>query len=157
MDLVYYNNLMSSIFLVPVMIASGELGRIWATPIEGVEPLFDHTFWVGALVTGFFGFLINIAGTLQIAVTSPVTHMISSAVRGVLQTFFAVWAFGDVLTTGRVGGIMLILVGSMMYTWVREVEARKQGKQGGMDAQEEGTPMQGKEDYVAVPVEDRQS
>ncbi|KAJ3066018.1 hypothetical protein HK102_007751, partial [Quaeritorhiza haematococci] len=39
-------------------------------------------FIVGGIVSGAFGFLINLAGFLQIQVTSPVTHMISSAFRG---------------------------------------------------------------------------
>jgi len=47
---------------------------------------------------GIFGFLICIAGFISIQVTSPTTHMISSAVRGVIQTYLGVALFGDVLT-----------------------------------------------------------
>lgn len=36
---------------------------------------------------------------LSIKVTSPITHMISAAVRGVIQTFMGVWFFGDVITS----------------------------------------------------------
>lgn len=46
-----------------------------------------------------FGFLIGIAGFLSIKVTSPVSHMISAAVRGVLQTFLGIWIFGDVVSS----------------------------------------------------------
>jgi hypothetical protein len=37
-----------------------------------------RVFIWGSLVTGFFGFLLCIAGLLSIKVTSPVTHMFSS-------------------------------------------------------------------------------
>jgi GDP-fucose transporter C1 len=43
------------------------------------------------------GFLICIAGVLSIKVTSPITHMFSSAVRSVLQTALGVYLFGDIL------------------------------------------------------------
>ena len=68
---------------------------------------------------GIFGYLINVAGFLQIKVTSPVTHMISSALRGVLQTLVAMAVFGDHVTLGNAFGIALVLAGSSWYTWER--------------------------------------
>ncbi|OZJ04403.1 hypothetical protein BZG36_02396 [Bifiguratus adelaidae] len=167
MDLVYYNNLLSSFALLPILIMTGEHWTVlsmffgsssyddtevfgdesatMAVAALGTDATSVRTFIIGALVTGFFGFLINIAGFLQIKVTSPVTHMISSAVRGVLQTFLAVMWFGDVLTSGRVGGIFLILFGSTLYTYVRDKEAKAE-------------QVQSKEShhgpYVAVSVDD---
>lgn len=44
------------------------------------------------------GFLICIAGFLSIKITSPITHMVSAAVRGVLQTLLSVAFFADVIT-----------------------------------------------------------
>ena len=38
------------------------------------------------------------AGLLSIKVTSPITHMYTSAMRAVLQMFLGVWLFGDVLS-----------------------------------------------------------
>jgi GDP-fucose transporter C1 len=63
--------------------------------------------------------MINFAGTLQIKVTSPLTHMISSAVRGVLQTILAVVFFGDIMTTSRLTSISLVIAGSSIYTWIK--------------------------------------
>jgi solute carrier family 35 (GDP-fucose transporter), member C1 len=42
--------------------------------------------------------MLSIAGVLSIKITSPITHMISSAVRGILQSFMGVYFFGDVIT-----------------------------------------------------------
>ena len=96
MELVYYNNLLSAALLAPLVIASGEYTTVQFMAIEGGQVF--QTFLIGATVTGVFGFLICIAGFLSIKVTSPVTHMVSSAVRGVIQTFLGMWCFGDIIT-----------------------------------------------------------
>ena len=96
MDLVYYNNLLSAALLSPLVLLSGEGVKVSEMLAAGGPAL--TTFVLGAAVTGVFGFLICIAGFLSIKVTSPVTHMVSSAVRGVIQTFLGMWCFGDVIT-----------------------------------------------------------
>ena len=96
MDLVYYNNLLSAILLSPLVFLSGEWETVLIMAAEGGQQI--KTFIGGAIITGIFGFLICIAGFLSIKVTSPVTHMISSAVRGVIQTFLGMWCFGDIIT-----------------------------------------------------------
>ena len=96
MDLVYYNNLLSAALLSPLVLLSGEWPKVAEMVITGEQAL--QTFMIGAAVTGIFGFLICIAGFLSIKVTSPVTHMVSSAVRGVIQTFLGMWCFGDIVT-----------------------------------------------------------
>jgi GDP-fucose transporter C1 len=90
---------------------------------------------------GSVGFLLSIACALSIQVTSPITHMISSAVRGVAASILGVALFGDIITMwaepiinhsvwrwhderrGRVSAIVLILGGSIYYTWTKHVES----------------------------------
>ncbi|ORY06979.1 hypothetical protein K493DRAFT_251484 [Basidiobolus meristosporus CBS 931.73] len=126
MELVYYNNILSAFALVPVIFLNSEVQGLYALFGSEENTVHIRTFIIGALVTGFFGFLINIAGFLQIKVTSPVTHMISSAVRGVLQTILAVYCFGDILTGSRVSGITLILAGSCFYTYIKDLESKQE-------------------------------
>ncbi|KAJ3166784.1 hypothetical protein HDU87_001918 [Geranomyces variabilis] len=136
-DLVYYNNLFSAACFPVVMLVSGEgftcLG--YMLEIMSVKPSFNSTsyekmrmFLLGSLLAGFLGFLMNIASFFQIKVTSPVTHVISSAARGVLQAFVAVALFKDVITTARAGSIMVITLGSGLYTFVRHRETQAQDK-----------------------------
>ena len=47
---------------------------------------------------GVFGFLMSVASLMSIKVTSPITHMVSSAVRGVAASLLGVWLFHDVVT-----------------------------------------------------------
>jgi GDP-fucose transporter C1 len=48
---------------------------------------------------GMLGFLMGLASLLSIKVTSPITHMVSSAVRGVAGALLGMWLFGDILST----------------------------------------------------------
>ena len=125
--LAWYSNVLSSIVLIPVIWLVGE-GRgivdLVTTPLysgDGELSVLGRFLW-GSFVTGIVGWLLSIAGVLSIKITSPITHMISSAVRGILQSAMGVWAFGDIITTGRGTSIVIILTGSMYYTWVKNEE-----------------------------------
>ncbi|KAF8202046.1 hypothetical protein K438DRAFT_2103571 [Mycena galopus ATCC 62051] len=86
-----------------------------------------RTFVVGSLIISVVGFIMSLASLLAIKVTSPITHMVSSAVRGVTASILGVWLFQDVISGGRAGSIA-ILGGSLYYTG----EARQsRGLQGG--------------------------
>ena len=85
---------------------------------------------------------MSIASLLSIKVTSPITHMISSAVRGVAASLLGMWLFHDIITTlvlvpsnslehfdtdsyrGRATSIAVILLGSIYYTWVKHKESQ---------------------------------
>ncbi len=56
--------------------------------------------------------------------------MVSSSVRGVVQTFVAMGVFGELVSSKRWLGILFTLIGSALYTWVRhqEGEAEKLAK-----------------------------
>jgi len=82
-----------------------------------------RTFVWGSIITGIFGFLLCVAGLLSIKITSPITHMFSSAARSVLQTLIGVGLFSDVLTTNRAASIFVICLGTMYYTWVKSSES----------------------------------
>jgi GDP-fucose transporter C1 len=59
----------------------------------------ESSFLHETCAQGSVGFLLSIALALSIKVTSPITHMISSAVRGVAASILGVALFGDVLTS----------------------------------------------------------
>ncbi|KAG8742910.1 hypothetical protein FRC11_014087, partial [Ceratobasidium sp. 423] len=151
-DLAWYTNLLSAIGTIPIMLLAGELpsvlGLLFGTNTNGAL----GTFLWGTAVTGLFGFLICIATLFSIKVTSPITHMVSSAVRGVIQTFFSVWIFHDVISLGRGTSITLILVGSIYYTWVKHVEGQK--KETLPSSGSSGPSGSSRGGYEPVPMED---
>ena len=52
--------------------------------------------------------------------------MVSSAIRGVVQTFVAMALFGDIISTNRWTGIFLTVMGSCLYTYVRFHEGKRE-------------------------------
>ncbi|EEB90092.1 hypothetical protein MPER_11749 [Moniliophthora perniciosa FA553] len=79
---------------------------------------------LGALAT-FKGEVFEfyaMTGILSVKVTSPVTHMFSSAARSVLQVALGVKIFGDVFTTQRGASVLTILMGTLLYTYVKSRE-----------------------------------
>lgn len=74
--------------------------------------------------------------------------MISSAVRGVVQSFIAVLVFGDIITTGRGSSIALILAGSIYYTWIKHQEQQARENSEMMSKLESGVA------YERLPMKD---
>jgi len=128
MDLAWYNNLFSSVIMIPCIVLAGEMPDVTQLFFRGDSEVLTAFLW-GSAITGVFGFLICIAGFLSIKITSPITHMVSSAVRGVVQSLIAVWVFGDIITSGRAGSISLILTGSIFYTWLKHKEQQDKENQ----------------------------
>ncbi|KAJ7717644.1 hypothetical protein DFH07DRAFT_933901 [Mycena maculata] len=116
----WYANLLSALVLAPVVLLAGEGPSVLAL-LAGRDGAVATFLW-GSLITGALGFLMSIAGLLSIKVTSPITHMISSAVRGVASSFLGLWFFHDVISSGRASSIAVVLAGSIYYTWVKHQE-----------------------------------
>ncbi|GBE83619.1 hypothetical protein SCP_0506740 [Sparassis crispa] len=128
LHLSWYTNLFSACALAPILVLAGELPGITQLlfgpnlSLPG-EMSTLSTFAIGSAITGAFGFLMSIASLLSIKVTSPITHMVSSAVRGVAASALGVWLFHDIVTSGRAASIATILFGSIYYTWIKHVES----------------------------------
>lgn len=130
-DLVYWNNFLSAILLIPFLFLL-EGPQI----IKSFQSLFQYentdavmldwssilSLVVGSFIAGISGLLVNIAGFLQIKVTSPVTHTVSSAARGVIQTLLATLLLHEKLTLFRLIGISVTSLGTCLYTFIKTKE-----------------------------------
>ena len=120
----WYTNLLSAVVLIPLIVLAGETDGIFKL-VLGVDELLlkpgemsilTKFIWgsaitvcvfiycricllMSSLIQGALGFAMSIASLLSIKVTSPITHMVSSAVRGVAASGLGVWLFHDVITT----------------------------------------------------------
>ncbi|KAH7100323.1 hypothetical protein BKA62DRAFT_706671 [Auriculariales sp. MPI-PUGE-AT-0066] len=137
LSLAYWTNLVSSFLLTPIVLLVGEgteFMRLVRTASEqigaGQTPEWQWTTFVwGSIVTGIFGALLGLASMLSVKATSPVTHMFSSAAKSVLQTVLGVWIFHDLMTTSRASSILVILIGTIYYTWVKAQQPPKEQQQ----------------------------
>lgn len=137
-QMVWMSNCMALVFYVPLLPLSGELGNL----VEVASSPEARQFLGSALLTGVSSFLLTIATFMQIEVTSPTTHMIVTAARGVAQSSLAVVLLGEILTADRAGSMALILGGSALYGWAKDRYAHKK-------AQPQG-------DYIPLDTEERQ-
>ncbi|TFK25442.1 hypothetical protein FA15DRAFT_668520 [Coprinopsis marcescibilis] len=124
----WYMNSLSAILLIPIVLLAGEGPAVnqllfTNTIVELGKADPYKTFILGSLITGLLGFMMSIASLMSIKVTSPITHMVSSAVRGVAASLLGIWLFRDIITTGRASSIAVILGGSAMYTWFKHQES----------------------------------
>ncbi|KAI0037064.1 hypothetical protein K488DRAFT_81559 [Vararia minispora EC-137] len=126
LNLSWYTNLLSAIVLIPLIVFAGEIPAIMLVLHFASENL--GTFIWGSAITGGLGFLMSIASVLSIKVTSPITHMISSAIRGIAVSFLGNKLFGEYISYGRMWAIAIILAGSLYYTWVKHEESEQASK-----------------------------
>jgi len=160
MDLAWYSNILTLIVIIPligVLESSKLVGFFFASSSSGgLGPEEWTRFWIGTVLTGLGGFLISIAGILSVKITSPITHMVSSAVRGVAQTALAIWFFGDILTVSKALSVSTILAGSIWYTWIKHVDSIAQRADLSMSDKYQRVPTEPKEstpDMAVIGVE----
>jgi len=123
--LMMYNTVISLVLLIPVMIISRE-----HQIIMGHEASKSLAFWITMVITGIFGFLINIAIFLQISLTSPLTHNLSGTAKACVQTLISVAIFQNEITPLNAVGIFLVIAGSFLYSHVRYQEMLAEQKPG---------------------------
>ncbi|KAJ7706028.1 hypothetical protein B0H17DRAFT_1292509 [Mycena rosella] len=153
-QLAWWTNAGSAVLLVPVVLICGEHSTLRAML---ADPHWDGTVFLwGTCVTGFFGFLLCIAGLLSIRVTSPITHMFSSAARSVLQTVIGVTYFGDLITSNRATSIIVILGGTMLYTWIKAVETQTAPPRQATDIESKGGDKVEDEEIVWQATEEKE-
>jgi len=162
-QLVWMSNVMACGFYIPLLLVSGEVKYIAGlyTPIineQGIAvsaadeliPAFLKT----ALLTGVTSFLLTLATFLQISVTSPTTHMIVTAARGVAQSALAVAVLREKVTAGRIWSMAFILGGSAIYGWAKDRYGRKEG---GEQSKGAYTKVSGNDTEKGIDLKERSS
>lgn len=79
--------------------------------------------WPALTLTGLFALWINMATSMQIKYTSPLTHNISGTAKACTQTVLATYVYHEVKTVNWWLGNFLVLICSASYAGVRQWEA----------------------------------
>ncbi|KAI9359103.1 triose-phosphate transporter family-domain-containing protein [Pilaira anomala] len=116
--LLHYNTTLAILFLSPLLLLSGEITEI----METSEIIYTSSFWVLMTITGITGFGINIAMFLQVKYTSALTNTISGTAKSCVQTVLAAMIFKNEISALNGLGILLALIGSGYYSYVRYQE-----------------------------------
>ncbi|KAH8870961.1 GDP-fucose transporter 1 [Schistosoma japonicum] len=121
--LTFYNNINSLLLLIPV------IGLLEYQSIT--EHLFYTSiyFWFIMLISGIFGFAIGYISTLQIQVTSPLTHNVSGTAKAAAQTVLAVIIYHEIKSVSWWLSNVITLGGSIFYSAVRHSENVRKPKE----------------------------
>jgi len=115
-----YNSWLAMIMLGAAFFVSSEKSFVMDYP-----HLNSKDFWALMFLTGFVGFLINIAFFLLVKVTSPLTVNIAGAAKSVAQSLVSTLIFGNVLGKDEAIGLLFCFIGSVFYSVVRNREASR--------------------------------
>lgn len=116
----YYNNVYSCILFIPLIVINGEI-----PDIIQYKYLFEGWFWAAMTTGGVCGLAIGFVTALQIKVTSPLTHNISGTAKACAQTVIATQWYNDVKSFLWWTSNMIVLLGSALYTRVKQLEMVK--------------------------------
>uniref|UniRef100_A0A1A9WY54 Sugar phosphate transporter domain-containing protein n=1 Tax=Glossina brevipalpis TaxID=37001 RepID=A0A1A9WY54_9MUSC len=117
----YYNNLYSSLLFLPLIILNGELEAIIT-----YKSLYELWFVITMITGGLCGFAIGFVTTLQIKVTSPLTHNISGTAKACAQTVIATHWYQDKKSLLWWASNAIVLLASAAYTRVKQLEMQRQ-------------------------------
>jgi len=149
-QMVWMSNVIAIGLYVPVLLFSGELydpaiQALFAPSKDSTTSLLSSQstdFLYTCTLTGLCSFLLTLATFLQIRITSPVTHMIVTAARGVAQSAIAVMLLPhETIDKGRVASMVCILGGSALYGWAEDRAMTKREAEKAIGRTEEGRPM----------------
>lgn len=115
----YYNNVYACLLLLPIVIFSNEYTVLMEYP-----NLYDSYFWTMMTLSGVCGFSIGYVTSLQIKVTSPLTHNISGTAKACAQTVLGSMFYHEVKSVLWWISNMIVLAGSAAYTAVRQQEMK---------------------------------
>lgn len=113
----YYNNIYSIFLFLPLIIINGEIDTVMK-----YEHIGKAWFWATMVLGGICGFLIGYVTTLQIKVTSPLTHNISGTAKACAQTILATSYFNETKAFLWWLSNLVVLFGSFGYARVKQVE-----------------------------------
>lgn len=106
------------------MILNGELSRVME-----YEHLFAAWFWIALIIGGLCGFSIGFVTSLQIKVTTPLTHNISGTAKACAQTVLATTWNHELKTDLWWLSNFIVLLGSSLYARVKQLEMKQKFEQ----------------------------
>ena len=116
----YYNN-MNAVLLLTIAVVIAERDAL--AKFEFWTNLY---FWFLLIVAGLFGIAIGYVTSLQIQVTSPLTHNVSGTAKACAQTILACIVYSETKPFWWWVSNVMVLGGSSGYTYVKMEEMRAQ-------------------------------
>lgn len=120
----YYNNIYASIILYFIILFNGEISEVLK-----YDKLLQPMFWIIMTVGGVCGFSIGFLTSLQIKVTSALTHNISGTAKACAQTILATFWYNEHKSFMWWLSNFVILFSSAGYARIKQVDMEKKHRE----------------------------
>lgn len=124
--MVFYNNLLCTVFLLPVSAMRGELNLFLSTPAIHTVDYFTKNFFAG-----FVGFFLNFASLNCVSVTGPTTYAIIGSINKIPVAFLGYFLFDSVITAETWFFICVSMAGGFLYSYAKLQTGRRKQPQSG--------------------------
>lgn len=112
--MVYYNNILCTIFLFPAAIFRGEWTLFWASPaLRTVDYFFTNLF------AGFVGFFLNFASLNCVAATGPTTYAIVGSLNKIPVAILGYVLFDNAIDLQTWCFIAVSMCGGFLYSYAK--------------------------------------
>lgn len=119
----YYNNAYSIILFLPLIVINGELAVLW-----NYQLFNSGYFWMQMFIGGICGFAIGYFTSLQIKVTSPLTHNISGTAKACAQTVIATQWYDETKNWLWWTSNIIVLCSSALYARFKQLEMERNSR-----------------------------
>ncbi|ORY82535.1 hypothetical protein BCR37DRAFT_392748 [Protomyces lactucae-debilis] len=122
-DLLYVTNMAAVAATLPMILLGTEYtDHLVISAMTNGETAGLRSFMLKASVCGILTFFAAILALVQLKLTSPTTHQITTGARGVLQSILSVMILGERLERPQMVSILVITGGTIGYAYQKERE-----------------------------------
>jgi len=118
--MVFYNNLLCVLFLLPVACMMGQV-----TTFVSTHEIHTFDYFTKNFFAGFVGFFLNFASLNCVAVTSPTTYAIVGSVTKIPVAFLGYFLFDSLITRETWFFIGVSMAGGFLYTYAKIQTSRQ--------------------------------
>ena len=118
--MVFVNNVLCVVFLLPVAVVRGEVSNFLQT-----DAIHTYDYAMKNGFAGFVGFFLNFASPNCVAVTGPTTYAIVGALNKIPVAFLGYILFDSVITAKTWFFIAVSMFGGFLYSFAKINSARQ--------------------------------
>mmetsp|Transcript_10701 Transcript_10701/g.15004 ORF Transcript_10701/g.15004 Transcript_10701/m.15004 type:complete len:356 (+) Transcript_10701:171-1238(+) len=122
--MVFYNNVLCTLFLLPCAVVNGEVALFFKTENLHTPDYCLKNFWAG-----FVGFFLNFASLTCVQATGPTTYAIVGSLNKIPVTFLGYILFDDVINDKTWFFIAISMSGGFLYSYAKIKSAKRRASQ----------------------------
>ena len=151
--MVFYNNVLCIVFLLPVAVLRGEVGLFLDTPA-----IHAYGYIATNVFAGFIGFFLNFSSLHCVSVTGPTTYAILGSLNKIPVSILGYFLFDSMITGQTWFFIGVSMLGGFLYSYAKldtGAQSPKESKRSADDTSSNGHEHHactGSKDAISIPL-----